>query len=89
MGYLKIAKYLLDNGADVNLPSMPEKTPLGQWVEGSEFPKTPLYYAARKGYFEMVELLLEHGANVMINSCCFIPSFPSMVTEMQSVFWST
>jgi ankyrin repeat protein len=45
-----VARYLLDNGADVN-------------VQAPNNP-TPLYKAAAAGHRAMVELLLTHGANI-------------------------
>ena len=51
-GYVEIAKYLVENGADVNAP-----TSKGGW--------TPLYHGKREdGYFEMVKYLVENGADV-------------------------
>ena len=50
-GWLNVAAYLLDHGADVNLVS--------------QFPgDTPLFAAAHIGNRAMVELLLSHGADV-------------------------
>jgi ankyrin repeat protein len=50
-GQLRVAEFLLDNGADVNAPS-------------DTAGKTPLLAAAYAGRKAMVELLLQRGANV-------------------------
>jgi ankyrin repeat protein len=50
-GQLRVAKFLLDNGAAVNKPSGP-----GRW--------TALQYAADGGHKAMVELLAERGADI-------------------------
>lgn len=47
--YLKIARMLLNAGADVNAGTI--------WAEG------PLYGAVCQGHVQMVDLLLKHGAN--------------------------
>lgn len=48
-GHLEAARWLLDNGSDVD-PRAPDK-----W--------TPLMSAASKGHLSIAQLLLEHGAN--------------------------
>lgn len=59
-GHLDIARRLLEAGAD---PSLPE----GRYVNAG----TALYFAARQKQYEMVDLLLEHGARTDggIDSC--------------------
>ncbi|XP_060569026.1 uncharacterized protein LOC132727508, partial [Ruditapes philippinarum] len=49
-------KFLLENGADVN-------------GKGGKYKRTPLHIAADIGAIEIVELLLQHGAEVKIKDC--------------------
>lgn len=49
----KLTKLLIDYGADVNKPCR-------------EHGGTPLHYASSNGYDAIVELLLEHGANMQV-----------------------
>ncbi len=51
-GQLEIARYLLEHGADPNLPE-----------EGIAPQGHALYSAVAEGHFEIARLLLEHGAN--------------------------
>jgi ankyrin repeat protein len=55
-GYEKVARLLLDDGANVN-------------ARGEFGGQTSLHFAARKGFQEVVRLLLDHGADV--NVCDF------------------
>lgn len=52
-GYLELAAYLIDHGANVNLAAGE------RWMKAS-----PLYMAARKGDVAMISLLLQKGADV-------------------------
>ena len=49
-GYFEIAKYLIDNGADVNA--------------SNNFSSTPLHQASVSGDFEIVKYLVENDADV-------------------------
>jgi ankyrin repeat protein len=51
-GHVDVAKYLLDQGAQINLIPV-----------GFDYAGTPLHYAAFQGRREMVDLLLQHGAD--------------------------
>ena len=51
-----IAKYLIEQGADINLKNESETTPL----DGD----TPLKYAVQENNVEITNILLEHGADV-------------------------
>jgi len=53
---IAIIKYLISKGASINLVSGPEK-----W--------TPLHRAAADGNFEIIKLLMEHGADLTIKTC--------------------
>jgi ankyrin repeat protein len=50
-GHYKVAKWLIENGADVNLR------------DDAQIGETALSLAVRKDYPEIVELLLQHGAD--------------------------
>lgn len=50
-GHLDVIKYLITNGCAIN-----------QW--GGVYKKTALHYASEKGFFKIVEFLLNHGADV-------------------------
>jgi ankyrin repeat protein len=49
-GYLEIVQYLIEHGADVNL------------LSSSNY--TPLYCAAESGELEVIKYLVQHGADV-------------------------
>ncbi len=51
-GRVEVAKYLLDQGAQVNLIPV-----------GFDYAGTPLHYAAFQGRREMTDMLLQHGAD--------------------------
>ncbi|KAJ9598100.1 hypothetical protein L9F63_026796 [Diploptera punctata] len=53
-GKSNVVELLLQSKADIEIP-------------GGEYKRTPLIQAAVRGHFEMVELLIEHGAS--INAC--------------------
>jgi ankyrin repeat protein len=55
---LLVAKFLLDNGADVN--------------SGGRNQRSPITLAAEQGYKEMIELLLSHGADVNDNHTSYV-----------------
>lgn len=50
-GHLRLVKYLLQCGANVNSESI--------------FSETPLTYSCRHGYTDIVQVLIESGANVV------------------------
>ena len=52
--YLEMVKYLVENGADVNLP--------GNFAGGSMYP--PLAVALLHKYHDIAEFLIQSGANV-------------------------
>jgi len=52
-GQFRIIKFLIEKGADVNLPC--------------DNGKTPLIYAAGVGHGETIDLLIEHGADINYN----------------------
>ena len=58
---VEIVRALLEKGAKPNLGPRPNKQYLGVY-EGS----TALYEAAARGHFEIVKLLVEHGANIYL-----------------------
>jgi hypothetical protein len=60
-GNLPAARLLLELGADVNA------------IDGEKQRLTPLHGRAEHGDVEMVDLLLEHGANVHADSCMGTP----------------
>lgn len=49
-GYFRIAKLLINNGADIN--------------SASEYGNTALHFSAESGHFELSKLLLENGADI-------------------------
>lgn len=51
-GHVEVAKYLLDQGAQVNLIPV-----------GFDYAGTPLHYAAFQGRRAMVDMLMQHGAD--------------------------
>jgi len=51
-----IAKYLIDKGADVNA--------IGVYSNGGGKTTSLLTQAVQEGYFDIVKLLIENGANV-------------------------
>ena len=61
-GQLKVAEFLLANGADVNAPAF-----IGNSGASAASGSTPLLFAARNGHKSMVELLLAKGASVQGN----------------------
>ena len=60
-GDAELVELLLNSGANVNLQSMDERTPLDIAVDVGE---TVLDTATRRGYKEVVQLLLEKDSNV-------------------------
>jgi ankyrin repeat protein len=60
-GQLRVARFLLDHGADINRRSSGSIAMVGMLQTTDA---TPLHYAAASGHRAMVELLLERGAAV-------------------------
>ena len=54
-GHIEMTNLLLDNGADVNVQTLPSRS-------------TPLHAAAYQGYFPLVVLLVERGADINASS---------------------
>jgi len=55
-GQFQVAKWLLENTANPNINTIPNRGEPGSY--------TPLHLAAQAGHIEMVKLLLQHGANM-------------------------
>ena len=67
--HIKVVKMLLELGADVNLCIR------GGQLEGYRVEKSSLAEAARKGYKDIVKLLINHGANrYILDSCGYCAS---------------
>ena len=59
-----VADLLLLKGAEINAKTVSGRTPLYQCIEGVRNPKS--YYALKNSNLALVQLLLEHGADVDI-----------------------
>ena len=73
-GHFDMAMYLLDQGADPTLATAAGLTPLYatlkvQWAPKSRYPQQYAYTQQRTGYMELLEALLEAGAdpNIRLN----------------------
>ena len=83
-GHLKIIKYLLEQGANVNAINRNGETPLhyadrkdtvelliakGANVNAQDYDKwTPLHFASQDGQLEVIQSLIENGANLYIKT---------------------
>jgi ankyrin repeat protein len=68
-GQFDLAKVLVDRGADVNLTAQNGATPLYavlnvQWAPKALYPQPQSYRQQKLGYLDMLQVLLDKGANV-------------------------
>ena len=64
-GHLDVVKYLIENGAKSDINTVTNRNNDGRMTRGYSS-GTPLFIAARKGYFSIVTYLHQHGGDVNI-----------------------
>ena len=62
-GHLDVVKYLIENGAKSDINTVTNRNYEGRMTRGYSS-GTPLFIAARKGYFNIVTYLHQHGGDV-------------------------